>query len=364
MRRERIHLADGRELVYYDHDGAPERVGSDERDLAGRPPGSELRYDPFLGVWVMVAASRQDRTYLPLADDCPLCPSRDGRHTEVPAADYGVAVLENRFPALSGEQASVVELPLEPSHMRRDGSGRCEVVCYSPRHDASFVDLSPADVELVLEAWTDRTAALSTIPAVEQVFCFENRGADVGVTLQHPHGQIYAYPFVTPRTRRALDSAREHEVRTGRNLYDDVLAAERRDGSRVVAENRSWTAFVPFAARWPYEVHLYPRRRVPDLTALADEEREDFPSIYLDLLRRFDGLFDGLAGGRTPYMSGWHQAPVRSGRELLALHLEMFTVRRSADKLKYLASSESGMDAFANDVVPEVAAARLRELAQ
>ena len=357
MKRELVHLADGRELVYYDHDGAPERAGSDERILPERPPGSELRYDPFLAAWVMVAAYRQDRTYLPRADDCPLCPSRDGRHTEVPAADYGVVVLENRFPALSGAQASVVELPLDPAHVRRAGSGRCEVVCYSPHHDASFVDLSPADVGLVLDAWTDRTAVLSGIAAVEQVFCFENRGADVGVTLQHPHGQIYAYPFVTPRTRRSLDAAREHKLRTGRNLYDDVLAAERSAGSRIVAENRSWTAFVPYAARWPYEVHLYPRRRVPDLTWLADEERLDFAPIYLDLLRRFDGLF----GGRTPYMSGWHQAPVREGHEVFALHLEIFTVRRSADKLKYLASSESGMDAFANDVMPEEAAARLRK---
>ncbi len=359
MKRERIHLADGRELVYYDHDGAPPRAAEDSRDLPARPAGSELRYDPFLAAWVMVAANRQERTYLPPADDCPLCPSRDGKVTEVPASDYGVVVLENRFPALSGESRSTASLTASPTHAYRPGAGRCEVICYSPRHDASLVDLTPSEIALVLAAWTDRTEELSRIEAVEQVFCFENRGVEVGVTLQHPHGQIYAYPFVTPRTSRALASVTDYVRRTGRNLYDDVLAAEREDGARVVVENRSWTAFVPYAARWPYETHLYPRRRVADLTCLDDDARADFPGIYLDLLRRFDALF----GGRTPYMSGWHQAPVREGREHLALHLETFTVRRSADKLKYLASSESGMDAFANDIVPESAAARLRELA-
>jgi UDPglucose--hexose-1-phosphate uridylyltransferase len=164
---------------------------------------------------------------------------------------------------------------------------------------------------------------------------------------------------VTPRTARALSSAVTYARRTGRNLYDDVLAAERDNGSRVVASNRSWTAFVPFAARWPYEIHLYPNRRVPDLTALDSDERDDFPAIYLDLLRRFDALF----GVKTPYISGWHQAPVNEGRSQLALHLELFTSRRTADKLKYLAASESAMDAFASDVEPERAAARLRELA-
>jgi UDPglucose--hexose-1-phosphate uridylyltransferase len=360
VRKTETRLADGRELIYYDRDGAPERVGVDSRPLEPRPPASELRYDPVLDVWVIVAAYRQERTYFPPADDCPLDPSREGHQSEVPAADYDVVVFENRFPALSGGAPSAVaDRDGAGPFALRPGSGRCEVVCFSPVHDASFVDLSNEQVALVLATWTDRTRALSAMAAVEQVYCFENRGPEIGVTLQHPHGQIYAYPFVTPRTARALASSTAYLRRTGRNLFDDVLAAERADGSRLVASNRSWTAFVPYAARWPYEVHLYPNRRVPDLVALDDDEREDFPAIYLDLLTRFDGLF----GGRTPYISGWHQAPVHEGRSQLALHLELFTSRRTADKLKYLAASESGMDAFANDVEPERAAARLRELA-
>lgn len=218
----------------------------------------------------------------------------------------------------------------------------------------------------MLDAWTDRTRDLAGHPGVQQVYCFENRGAEIGVTLAHPHGQIYGYPYITPVTARALRSVAAHKRATGgANLYDDLLAAERADGRRVVLETERWTAFVPRAARWPYEVHLYPRRRVPDLPALDDAERAGFPGVYLELLRRFDRLF-GPDAPPTPYIAGWHQAPVGIGAEArgdFALRLELFTVRRSSDKLKYLAGSESGMGAFVSDVLPEAAADRLREVA-
>jgi UDPglucose--hexose-1-phosphate uridylyltransferase len=207
-----------------------------------------------------------------------------------------------------------------------------------------------------MSAWIDRSVALAALPDVEQVFCFENRGREIGVTLSHPHGQIYAYPFVTPRTARVLGTVGRYRQEQGRNLFDDVLAAELADGSRVVTEAEHWVAFVPHAAHWPYEVHLYPRRRVPDLPALSAAEQDEFCDVYLDLLRRFDRLFDTPA----PYISGWHQAPRHAAREEFALHLELFTIRRAPGKLKYLAGSESGMGAFANDIVPERAAATLR----
>ena len=155
-----------------------------------------------------------------------------------------------------------------------------------------------------------------------------------------------------------LQSCASYRRRTGRNLFDDILAAEHAESSRIVLQGSHWTAFVPYAPHWPYEVHLYPRRRVPDLTALADPARAEFCEIYLDLLRRFDRLFDCPA----PYISAWHQAPVRHGRDEFALHLELFTIRRAPGKLKYLAGSESGMGAFANDIAPETAAQRLRQL--
>ncbi|MGX1976263.1 galactose-1-phosphate uridylyltransferase [Streptomyces kronopolitis] len=352
MKKTTTRLADGRELIYYDLRDDAVHGEPDPRPLDPVATAAEIRHDRLLGDRVAIASHRQARTYHPPADECPLCPSREGRHSEIPAPDYDVAVFENRFPSLAGDQ------------------GRCEVVCFTPDHDASFADLTDAQAALVLAAWTDRTAELSQLPGVEQVFCFENRGAEIGVTLGHPHGQIYAYPFVTPRTARMLDSLAEHRAATGGgNLFDEVVAEELADGRRVVLDGEHWVAFVPYAAHWPYEVHLYPKRRVPDLLALDEAARTEFPQVYLEVLRRFDRIFDegdgqGERTARTPYIAAWHQAPLRAEhRGDFALHLELFTIRRTSGKLKFLAGSESGMNVFINDVPPEAAAERLREVA-
>ncbi|MDX6346841.1 MAG: UDPglucose--hexose-phosphate uridylyltransferase [Streptomyces sp.] len=346
MKKTTTRLADGRELIYYDRRDDAVRDAVDQRPLDPVSTASEIRRDPLLGDSVAIASHRQGRTYLPPADECPLCPSRNGRLSEIPDSDYDVAVFENRFPSLSGD------------------TGRCEVVCFTSDHDQSFARLTEAQARLVLDAWTDRTAELSQLPSVEQVYCFENRGKEIGVTLGHPHGQIYGYPFVTPRTELMLRSLEQHREATGgRNLFDDTVARELEDGSRIVIDSAHWTAFVPYAAHWPYEVHLYPKHRVPDLLGLDEEARAEFPAVYLELLRRFDRIF-GPGEPPTPYISGWHQAPFSSElRREFALHLELFTIRRTAGKLKYLAGSESGMSAFVNDVPPEAAAARLREVA-
>ena len=351
-------LSDGRELIYYDATPQPGRGEPDRRHLPAAHPECELRFDPFQQTWVMYAGHRQDRTFLPSAAQCPFCPSTDIRFTEIPAHDYEVVAFENRFPALAGSTASVQAGPAGGLLQTRPSTGRCEVVCFTSDHNATLADLSPDRVRLVTEALIDRTRELSALPGVQQVYCFENRGREIGVTQIHPHGQIYAYPFLTPRTSRMLDGARAYARQTGRNVFEDALAAERADGSRLVLAGRHWVAFVPHAARWPYEVHLYPVRRVPDLASLDTSELAELAEAELDLLGRFARLFDEPA----PYIAAWHQAPVRAGRRHFALHLELFTVRRSNDKLKYLAGSESGMDAFTGDILPEHAAKRLREV--
>nr|WP_221475116.1 galactose-1-phosphate uridylyltransferase [Sphaerisporangium rubeum] len=357
-------MPDGRRLIYYDVRDDVARDEVDARYATRAVTTSEVRYDPLRGEWVLIAAHRQGRTYQPPSDECPLCPSPAG-HSEIMAAGYDVVVFENRFPSLTGHGGpdalrAVQGLRAPGRHWESAPSaGRCEVMCFSSDHEASFADLPPAQVALVLAAWTDRTAELSRTPGVEQVFLFEDRGKETGMSLVHPHGQIYAYPFVTPRTERVLAAVAAHRDRTGRNLFDDLLATESR-GERVVIQGRHWTAFVPNAAHWPYEVHLYPRRRVPDLTALDDDARAEFPDLYLDLLRRFDRLF-GAEPGPVPYISAWLQAPVAAPEDF-ALHLELFTVRRSPVKLKHLAGSELLMDVYVNEIAPEAAAARLREL--
>jgi UDPglucose--hexose-1-phosphate uridylyltransferase len=356
VRKTTTRLSDGRELIYFDATARAGRDAPDRRKLAAAVADCQLRYDPLLRTWVMYGAHRQDRNFLPAAADCPLCPSAGGRRTEIPATDYEVVVFENRYPALAESPGRAPQpgavLPVRPS------AGRCEVICFTSDHDASFADLSPDRVRLVTEALIDRTAELTALPGVAQVYCFENRGPEIGVTQPHPHGQIYALPFVTARTERMLRSVRAHARRTGRNLFDDVVAAERAAGTRLVRTGQHWVAFVPRAARWPYELHCYPIRRVPDLASLLPAERAELADFQLDLLGRFGRLFSTTA----PYVCAWHQAPALAGRRDFALHLELFTFRRSDDKLKYLAGTESGMDAFANDIVPEQAAERLRQL--
>ncbi|MGW0434439.1 galactose-1-phosphate uridylyltransferase [Micromonospora sp. NPDC003197] len=363
VKRTVTQLADGRELIYFDECDDSVRDTVDRRHLPPPPAASELRYDPVLDEWVAIAAHRQSRTHLPSSDECPLCPSTFDRLSEIPAPDYDVAVFENRFPAFShrAPDSPVGALVQSgPTAASRSGAGRCEVVCFTAEHGGSFASLSPSRVRTVVEAWADRTTELSARDDVELVFCFENRGEEIGVTLHHPHGQIYGYPIVPPRVCQMLTSARRYATeRSGANLFADLLAAERAAGERIVAENEHWTAFVPAAARWPYEVHLYPHRRVPDLPALSAAERDTFGPIYLDVLRRFDGLFRLP----MPYVSAWYQAPTRVDRDLAYLHLQLFTIRRAPGKLKYLAGSESAMGVFINDIRPEEAAGQLREVA-
>lgn len=279
-----VHLADGRELIYFDAEAGPDpgarAAYPDTRPLDPRPGSGESRFDPLLGEWVAVAANRQVRPYHPGPDVCPFCPSTATRHTEIPAPDYEVAVFENRFPSLSSPPEPPDELIGPLPHRLRRGGGRCEVVAFTSDHDATFASLGEDRVQLILAAWTDRTANLFGLPGVQQVYVFENAGAEIGVTITHPHGQIYAFPYLTPKMSRVVQRGQAHAARTGGNLHDDVLAAELA-GGRVVLQNAEWVAFVPFAARWPYEAHLYPRRRVPDFTGLDDAQRAAFPAAYL-----------------------------------------------------------------------------------
>ena len=357
--RSTARLADGRELFYYDQASGADRSAPDRRtDLPEAETSSEVRWNPLFHDYAVIADHRQSRTYRPPAKLCPLCPSRDGNLTEIPADDYEVAVFENRFPSFALKAAATVPLVDMPPFRSGPGDGRCEVVCFSSRHDDSFAGLPAERVRTVIDAWADRTEALSAIDSIDYVFCFENRGEEIGVTLTHPHGQIYGYPFVPPRFFTVAHALRRYRERTGRCLQCDLLGHELEAGTRVVAESAQWVVYVPFAARWPYEVRVVPRAHVTDLPALDAAARDDLAAVYLDVLIRFDRLF-GDSG--TPYIAGWQQAPARQDRDVWHLAAEIFTIRRAPGRLKYLAGSESGAGVWVNDVAPEVAAARLRE---
>ncbi|WP_394555021.1 galactose-1-phosphate uridylyltransferase [Agromyces sp. MMS24-JH15] len=353
-------LADGRELIYFDDADTtlgPDRA-VDARVLDPRPATAHMRQDPLTGDWVSIAAARQNRVFLPPANLDPLAPQAEGNPSEIPST-YDVAVFENRSPSFGPELAEPGADPASALAATRavgigrtlPSVGRCEVVCFSPEHEGSFGTQSVSRARTVIEAWAHRTAELSALPGVQQVFPFENRGEAIGVTLGHPHGQIYSYPYVTPRTQRLLDAIDAY----GPTLLADTIASEL-DGPRVLLRGEHWSAYVPFAARWPIEIHLVPHRHVPDLAETTLDERDELASVYLRVLRGVDALYDTP----TPYIAAWHQAPVHERRDEVRLTMQLTSPRRAADRLKFLAGSEAAMGAWIGDVPPETQAEALR----
>jgi len=345
-------LADGRDLIYYDDADTtlgPER-SADARVLDDRPATATMRQDPLTGEWISIAASRQNRVFLPPADQDPLAPATATNPSEVPS-NYDVAVFENRSPSF-GPELGLSDLSGLSLGRTSPSFGRCEVVCFSPEHEGSFGSQTPSRARTVIEAWADRTAYLSSLPGIAQVFPFENRGEAIGVTLHHPHGQIYSYPYVTPRTTRLLESIDTF----GPDLFQSILDFERAS-ERVVLSGEYWTAYVPFAARWPIEVHMLPHRHVPDFAATNEAERDELSRLYLTLLKGIDKLYDTP----TPYIAAWHQAPVAVGRHDIRLMLQVTSPRRAESKLKYLAGSEAAMGAWIGDIAPEKSAEFIRE---
>lgn len=352
-------LADGRELIYFDDadTALPPDRAPDRRELDSRLRTAEMRQDPLTGEWIAIAAARQNRVFMPPTDLDPLAPQEPGNPSEIPS-DYDVAVFENRFPAYgpalpdpNSEQAAPTYLHGTALGRVVPAYGRCEVICFSSARAGAFGSISRSRARTVIEAWADRTAVLSSLPGIGQVYIFENRGAEIGVTLQHPHGQIYGFPDITPRTRQLLTQIDAY----GPALLADTLKYEQ-EGPRVLLAGDHWTAFVPFAARWPVEAHLMPHEHVADFAATTEAQRDELAVLYLRLLRGVDALYDDP----TPYIAAWHQAPVRSHRDTARLHLRLMSPRRGADRLKYQAGTESGMGAWIGDIPPEVQAEQLR----
>jgi UDPglucose--hexose-1-phosphate uridylyltransferase len=350
-------LSDGRELIYFDDSGSklPTERKPDLREASTRPAVAEMRLDSLTGDWISVAAARHNRAFLPPAHLCPLCPSTSANLSEIPDI-FDVAVFENKSPSFGPDIADTDDenyavIPGLKLGSTRASIGRCEVVVFSPEHLGSLSSQSVSRVRTIIDAWADRTAELSAIPGVRQVFPFENRGEAIGVTLHHPHGQIYSYPYVTPRTLKLLESIEEY----GPNLFADTLSFEQA-GERVLINGQHFTAYVPFAGRWPIEIHLLPHRHVQNLAQLDDAERDELASMYSQLLKALDTIYDTP----TPYISAWHQAPLVAGGENVRLQLQITSPRRAADKLKYLAGSEAAMGAFIADFPPEVTAELIR----
>ncbi len=298
---------------------------------------SEQRFNELRGEPVDYAIHRQDRTFLPSREHCPLDPTLPGApQTEIPRAAFEIAVFDNRFPAF--------EAP----------NGAAEVVVYTDDHDGSFGTLAPERAEALMWVWRHRYLELGAREDIDYVFIFENRGVEVGVTLHHPHGQIYGYPFLPPVP--ALELAAD--ARLGGCAACALLAAEREHGERVLYENDSVTAYVPYAARWGYEVHVSMREHRPSLPDCTPKELRLLAEALQRVVRGFDALWERP----FPYVMAVHQAPTaaeHAGRG--HLHIEFYPPLRTPEKLKFLAGSEQGAGTFISDMLPEESAAELRE---
>ena len=348
---------DGRALTLYAR--APLAATTSAPSPFREPLASKahLRWHPLRGEWVTYAAHRQDRTFQPPPEYDPLAATTDaGRPTELPAGDWEVAVFDNRFPALGGHgEADVPALHVQTA----PAGGHCEVVVYTPDRSTSLGALALGHVELLLSVWADRTRRLGARDDVRFVFPFENRGAEVGATLHHPHGQIYAYPVVPPVPARMDLLAREHVAAHGRGPLEAMIEAERRDGVRMLYEGAHAVAFVPVCARYPYECWIAPIRAAAQFGDLDDAERADLARALKTVLLKYDRLWQRP----MPYLMAWYQAPSDGDTHPGAhLHAQIAPPYRSSDRLKFLAGTELGAGFYAMDALPEDKARELQAL--
>ena len=344
---------DGRRLWLYGRDPI---VAEEAPSPRGDSPSTagHFRWHPLRGEWVAYAAHRQHRTFLPPAEYNPLAPTTDSAHpTELPAGNYDVAVFENRFATMQP-----IADPAPPSLVpTRPGTGACEVVVFTQDSGASLGGLSLEGIEVVLEALADRYRELGSRPDIAYVMPFENRGVEVGVTLHHPHGQIYAFPFIPPIAALELEHQAAYYRMHGRSLLLAHIEAELRDGRRILYRSEEAVAFIPAFARYAYEVWIAPCRPAASLADLTAPERGAMARALKTVLLKYDGLWNRP----FPYVMVCHQAPTDGRPHPEAhLHIECYSAYRMPGRLKYLAGSELGAGVFTSDTLPEDKAAELQ----
>ncbi len=318
---------------------------------------SELRWDPFQKEYIITATHRQDRTFKPPKDYCPFCPEKDPDFQKDLTQDYDIAVVKNRFPSLTDDPPTP-EVTSDELYRVEKAEGLCEVILFTSKHDCVMSEKTVSRFLKLVKVWKDRYEELGSKDVVDYVFIFENKGKEVGVTLEHPHGQIYAYPFVPPMIERELESSREHYEKEDECLFCRVLEKEIGEEERIVLKNDSFTAFVPFYARYTYEVHIYANEHLTSLADFTEKEEEDLAKILKRLLMKYDGLF----GFEFPYVMAMHQKPTKEkGEEYSHFHIEFYPPYRTENKLKHLAGSEIGAGTFINNSLAEEKAEELRE---
>jgi UDPglucose--hexose-1-phosphate uridylyltransferase len=368
MHQTRVAMPDDRVLTYYDfaprdvqppylesHQGAARQNPPQRQRVLDAPP--ELRWNPTLCEWVVVAANRMSRPMLPAKNACPLCPGV----LEL-ALPYQIAIFENRAPAMAyipGDET----LPDTPHGfgLKAPSRGRCDIVVYSQDHNSKLAQMPVNDILCLVEAWRARYAELMALPEVQFVSIFENKGRDAGMTLDHPHGQIYALSFLPTLARTQWEQTQAFSTQ-GDDLWQRVIGMEERDQVRIIAQTDGFLAAMPFYARYPYEVHIWARRQgVSSLLEMTPQERRELAAMLKNVTCRYENLWPEAAYG-FPTLMLMQQMSKLSGVERFRFHIEFLPLQRSPDKLKYRASPESGIGAFLNDALPETQAQELRDI--
>lgn len=318
---------------------------------------AELRFNPFIDDYVMIASHRQDRPQMP-KNWCPFCPGPDNK--KLPE-NYTVLKYDNDFPALSPNPPEMFEIPeglngdlykCEPSY------GKCEVILYSPEHTASLHELSVPHITELVQLWQQRFAELSADEKHKYIFIFENRGEVVGVTMPHPHGQLYAYPFIPKRMELETECFKKYSDKHNSCLLCDTNASELSQKVRVIAENEHFVCYIPFFCEYPYGTYIAPKAHKQNITQLDASEANSLAIILKEITAAYDALF----GKPFPYMMCMYQNPVNCGDfGYYHWHIKFFPPMRSAEKQKFNASSETGVWAHCNPTAPESCAEELRQ---
>lgn len=302
----------------------------------------ELRWNPLLQTWTMVAGNRQNRPNMP-AYYCPFCPESG----KVPS-DFDVLVYPNDFPALS-THPEPIEASENELFEKKPAYGSCEVILYSPKHDINLYELSDDHIYKLIQLWADRTTEISKDPNIKYVFPFENRGKEVGVTMPHPHGQIYGYSYIPLKLEVELKSAKSYFEKNKTNLFDAIIWEEQKVDKRIIFETKNFLVFLPFFTDYPYGVFIVAKNDAIYFSNFSENEKKELGIILKDVVGMFDALYDKP----FPYMMCVHQAPVNSeewenSSLYYRFHIEFYPPLRSSDAIKYYASSEMGAWAAAN----------------
>ncbi len=323
---------------------------------------NELRFNPLLSTWVMVATSRQNRPHME-QEKCPFCPSSGN------VKNYDVLKYDNDFPVL---MSAAPEIKRTRSNLYRNerAYGKCEVILYSPDHKTNLYELPLPHIRKIIDLWIKRCIKLSKNKKIKYVFVFENKGEEVGVTMLHPHGQIYAYPFVPLKLKTEFDSSAKFFKKTKKCIICAMNEEEKKADKRIIYENKSFVSYIPYFTDYPYGVFIVSKRHIPYLADLKSDEKNDLA----DILKVIEGTFDSVFNRSFPFMMCVHQCPVNSleyknTKKFFHLHIEFYTPLRAKDKIKYYASSESGAWAAANvslseETAVETVAAKLKFLAK